>query len=100
MLRKQDNLRKAEELVDLIVENRPTSHQKRRLVSLAKENPSASPKKILQEAMKPAIEQNIVITVPDELIEALKRATKSLKLDADELATQILSEWLDKQGFS
>lgn len=96
----QDNLKKAEELVELIVENKPTSHQKRRLVNLGKENSSASAKKIFSEAMKPAVEQNLVITLPDELIKALAKATKSLKVDADELATQILSEWLESQGFS
>jgi ParB family chromosome partitioning protein len=96
----QDNLKKAEELVELIIENKPTSHQKRRLVSLGKNNVSASAKKIFNEAMKPAVEQNLVITLPSELLRALEKATKSLNLEADELATQILSEWLESQGFS
>jgi ParB/RepB/Spo0J family partition protein len=96
----QDNVKKAEELVDLIIKFRPTSHQKGRLVSYGKGNSSASAKKIFDEAMKPAVEQNIVITLSDQLIHALSRATASLKLDPDQLATQILSEWLDRQGFS
>lgn len=96
----QDNMKKAEELVDLIIENKPTVHQKRRLVNLGKENSSASAKKIFTEAMKPAIEQNIVITLPNKLIEALQRATNKLKLEPEELATQILSDWLEGQGFS
>ncbi len=96
----QDNMKKAEELVDLIIENKPTAHQKRRLVNLGKENSSASAKKIFTEAMKPAIEQNIVITLPNKLIEALQRATNKLKLEPEELAAQILSDWLEGQGFS
>lgn len=55
---------------------------------------------IFADAMKPAVEQNLVITLPDELIKALEKATKLLKVDADELATQVLSEWLKSQGFS
>jgi hypothetical protein len=50
--------------------------------------------------MKPAVEQNLVISLPTDLIEALKKATKSLKVEADELAVQILSEWLESQGFA
>jgi ParB/RepB/Spo0J family partition protein len=96
----QDNLKKAEELVELIAEIKPTSHQKTRLVNLGKENSSASAKKIFAEAMKPAIEQNLVITLPDELMKALREATKALKLDPEELAAQVLSEWLESQGFS
>ena len=96
----QDNLKKAEELVELIAKNKPTSHQKRRLVNLGKENASASAKKIFEEAMKPAVEQNLVITLPDELQKALTAATRKLKLDPEELATQVLSEWLESQGFS
>lgn len=96
----QDNLKKAEELVELIAKNKPTSHQKRRLVNLGKENSSASAKKIFEEAMRPAVEQNLVITLPDELLKALTAATKKLNLDPEELATQALSEWLESQGFS
>jgi ParB/RepB/Spo0J family partition protein len=98
----QDDLKKAEELVVLIAKyrNKMTSHQKRRLVRVGKEHSSASAKKIFDEAMMPVIEQNIVITLPDQLMKALEKAMRSLKVDAEELTTQILSDWLDKQGFS
>lgn len=96
----QDNMKKAEELLDLIIEHRPTGHQKRRLVAYAEQHSSETAKKIFNEAMKPAVEQNLVISLPSDLIEALKKATKSLKVEADELAVQILSEWLESQGFA
>lgn len=96
----QDNMKKAEELLDLIVKYRPTGHQKRRLVSYAEQHSSASAKKLFNEAMKPAVEQNLVISLPSELIEALQKATKILKIEADELATQILTDWLESQGFA
>jgi ParB-like chromosome segregation protein Spo0J len=96
----QDNLRKADELLDLIVEYQPTSHQKRRLVSFGEQNKLASAGKILKEATKPTVEQNLIITLPDEVIAALKKATKSLSIEADELAAQVLTEWLRAQGFT
>ncbi len=96
----QDNMRKAEELLDLILEHRPTGHQKRRLVAYAEQHSSESAKKIFNEAMKPAVEQNLVISLPTDLIEALKKATNALKVEADELAVRILSEWLESQGFA
>jgi ParB/RepB/Spo0J family partition protein len=96
----QDNLQKAEELLDLIVKYQPTSHQKRRLVSFGEQNKSASAAKILKEATKPSVEQNLIITLPDELIAALRKATKSLSIEADELAAQVLTEWLRNQGFT
>lgn len=96
----QDNMKKAEDLLELIVENSPTGHQKRRIVAYAQKHGSASAKKIFTEAMKPAVEQNLVISLPSELIEALRRATAKLNVEPDELAMQVLAEWLESQGFA
>jgi ParB family chromosome partitioning protein len=95
----QDNLKKAEELLDLIVKYKPTSHQKRRLVMYGEKKKGASAKHILEEAMKPHVEQNIVISLPDDLRKALVKATKSLSIEPEELAAKVLSDWLREQGF-
>jgi ParB family transcriptional regulator, chromosome partitioning protein len=95
----QDNLKKAEELLELIVKYKPTSHQKRRLVTYGERKAGASAKRILEEAMKPHVEQNMVITLPDEVREALAKATKSLSIEPEELAAKVLSDWLRDQGF-
>jgi len=92
-------LKKAEELLDLIVKYHPTSHQKRRIVMYGEEKKTASAKRILKEAMKPHVDQNIIISLPDKLRAALIRATKSMAVEPEELAEKILSDWLREQGF-
>jgi hypothetical protein len=49
--------------------------------------------------MKPHVEQNIIISLPDELREALVKATKSLSIEPEELAAKVLTDWLRSQGF-
>jgi ParB family transcriptional regulator, chromosome partitioning protein len=96
----QENLKKAEQILDLIVKYKPTSHQKRRLVTYGEKSKAASAEQILQEAMKPHVEQNIIISLPDDLRDALVRATKKLSLEPEELAAKALRDWLRDQGFT
>jgi ParB family chromosome partitioning protein len=95
----QDDLNKAQDLIDLMVENKPTTIQKRRIVSYGENHKSASASSIFEEAMKRQIEQNIIVTLPENVREALVKATKSLKIEAEELAAKVLSDWLAAQGF-
>ena len=95
----QDNAKKAEELLELIVQLKPTVHQKRRLVLYGENMKTASAEHIIKEAMKPHIEQNIIISLPEELRNGLVRATEKLAMEPEELASKILSDWLRAQGF-
>lgn len=95
----QDNLKKAEELVDLIVKHNPTTHQKRRLVMYGEQSKAASAANILSQAMKPHVEQNIMISLPEELRIALTKATKSMDMEPEELAEKVLGDWLRDQGY-
>ena len=95
----QDDLQKAQALLDLIVVNKPTTNQKRRIVSYGESHKGASAKTIFSEALKAQIEQNIIVTLPESVREALIKATKSLKMEAEELAAKVLSDWLKDQGF-
>lgn len=95
----QDDLKKAEILVELIVKHKPTAHQKRRLVMYGENEKKASAEKILTEAMKAHVEQNIIISLPDDVREGLIKATKSMSMEADELAAKILIDWLRAQRF-
>lgn len=95
----QDNLKKAEELVDLIVKHNPTTHQKRRLVLYGEQSKAASAANILSQAMKPHVEQNIMISLPEELRIALTKATKSMDMEPEELAEKVLGDWLRDQGY-
>jgi ParB/RepB/Spo0J family partition protein len=96
----QGDLDKAEELVELIIKHKPTTHQKARLVKYGEAAKSASASKILKEAMKPHVEQNLIITLPDEIREALKKATTALDMDPAELAEKILGDWLRSEGYA
>ena len=95
----QDDLAKAEELLELIIKYKPTAHQKRRLVAYGEGHKRASAKDLLEQAMKPHVEENLIITLPDDLREALLKATKSLDMEPDELAAKVLTDWLRNQGF-
>lgn len=95
----QDNLTKAQEILDLMVEYKPTSYQKRRIVLYGEQRKSASAKQIFKEAMKPHVEQNIIISLPEDLRTALAKATDSLSMEPEELAAKVLRDWLRTQGF-
>ena len=96
----QGDIKKAEALVELIIDLKPTTHQKARLVTYGEANDKASAGKILNEAMKPHVEQNLIITLPDEIREALKKATSKLDMDPAELAAKVLGDWLRSEGFA
>jgi ParB family transcriptional regulator, chromosome partitioning protein len=96
----QDNMKKAEDLIDLIIKNKPTAHQKRRLVLVGESRKGASAESIFNEAQKPQIEQTMVVSLPEDLVKALTKATKSLALGPEELAVKVLGEWLRAQGFA
>jgi ParB family chromosome partitioning protein len=96
----QDDLKKAEQLIELIIKRKPTAHQKRRLVMYGEQKRGASAQDILDRAMEPHVEQNIIISLPEELRKALAKATKSMSMEPEELAAKVLTEWLRDQGFA
>jgi len=49
--------------------------------------------------MKPHIEQSIMITLPEDIRIALAKATESMSMEPEELATKVLADWLREQGF-
>jgi hypothetical protein len=95
----QGNPAKAEEIVNLIIERTPTKHQKKRIVTYGEGSKSLSAKQIIDEAMKPHIEETIIISLSEDVRRALVKATKKLSMEAEELASKVLSDWLSAQGF-
>lgn len=92
-----DNIQKAEKLIDLIIEHKPTSHQKRRLEQYANRNLDADA--IFDEALKPHVERKIVIALSESMRVALDKATKSMETDPNDLVEKILDQWLKDEGF-
>jgi ParB family transcriptional regulator, chromosome partitioning protein len=95
----QDDLKKAEALVDLIIEYKPTTHQKRRLALYGEKSKNVSAKAIIQDAMKPHVEQSILVSLPSDVRQGLVKATVSMSMEADELTLKVLADWLKNQGF-
>jgi hypothetical protein len=95
----QADISKAEELLDLMMKNNPNPHQKKRIVQYGEKGKNMSANKIFEEAMKPHVEDNIIISVTDEIKSALKLAMAKLSMDPEELATKAISDWLRSQGF-
>lgn len=95
----QGEMAKAEALVDLIIKHKPTAHQKRRLVTYGAKDKKASAESILNEAMKPHVERTLALGLPEVVRNALEKATKSLDMEPEELATKVLTDWLRNQGF-
>jgi ParB family transcriptional regulator, chromosome partitioning protein len=97
----QDDLNKAQELLELIADNNKqlTNDQRKRIVSYGETHKSASASSIFEEARKPQVQQNIIVTLPEKVRGALVKATESLQMEAEELAAKILSDWLNAQGF-
>ncbi len=95
----QSNKGKAEELLDLMIKREPTVHEKKRIVEYGEKNNAMPARKIIEEAMKPHIEANIVISLPEEIRNALERARKKLSMAPEELASKALAEWLRSKGF-
>lgn len=95
----QNNIRKAEQLLDLIIKFQPTTHQKRRLVQYGQKGKRASAKQIFDNAMKPHVEESIVISLSEPIRAALLDATKAMSMEPEELASHVLGNWLRSQGF-
>jgi ParB family chromosome partitioning protein len=95
----QGNLKKAEQLLELMEEYQLTKHQKKRIVEFSETNPRATAKKIVEEARRYRIEQSILVSLPEDVRKGLERATKNLSKEPEEIVADILHDWLANQGF-
>jgi len=95
----QGNIKKAEELLDLMGKEKLTRHEKTRVIEYGRQHPKATARKILTEAQKPRVEQKILVSLPDDIRDGLEKATKNLAREAEDIVTQVLGQWLEHQGF-
>jgi ParB/RepB/Spo0J family partition protein len=96
----QNNVSKAERIIDLIIEFKPTPDQKKRIPESGSKSGTSSAESILEEAMKVPVQRSIVLTLSDAIRAGLDRASVELKMEPDELAAKVLREWLQTQGFT
>lgn len=95
----QDDVKKAEELIDLIIEHSPPANIKRRLEAYGSSNVHLSAGEIFVEACKPHVEQRIMLTLDKPTQDSLISASASLEMDPSEIAGRALEEWLIENGF-
>ena len=95
----QGNVTKAEQLLDLMLKYPLTKHQKRRVLEYGEANTSATAKTIVDEAMRPRVEQSILVSLPEDVRLGLEKAVEDLSQDAEEIVADVLHEWLSEQGF-
>lgn len=95
----QGNMKKAEALLELMEEYQLTKYQKQRVNEYGKKYPKASAEKILEEAIKPRVEKNIMISLPEDIRIGLENATKEFAKEVEEMVPEIIEAWLHEQGF-
>lgn len=93
----QGDKAKADALIDEIM--KLTTYEKKRLVESSNKNPKASVDDLVKEAKKPKWEETIVLNLPTEISNAVKKATETLSIDAEQLAMDVLVSWLKTNDF-
>jgi uncharacterized protein (UPF0147 family) len=95
----QWDIKKAEKMLQAIINEQMTPSQRRNFAEFAKDNPSADISDAVEDARKPRVERKLLVDLTPEIRNAVERAMKELKMEADEVALQALRDWLADQGF-
>lgn len=93
----QGNANKADRLLDKM--SQLSRYEKSHAVNYGKSHPEASDDKIIEEAKKPRIESTVILSLPKELDNALKKAEQRLSMDRESIAVRALTEWLKNNGY-
>lgn len=93
----QGNLKKANRLLDELP--KLYGHEKRRVVKYAIEHPKARANEIISEAKKARILRTVVLSVEPRIDDALRKAERRLYMNAEEIASKALEEWLVENNF-
>jgi ParB family transcriptional regulator, chromosome partitioning protein len=95
----QGNIKKAEELLDLMQKYQLTKYQKKRIIEYGEHDKKASARKIIEDAIRPRVEQNIMVSLPEDVRKGLEKATKEFSKEAEDIVSDVLQKWLSDQGF-
>jgi len=93
----QGDKEKADALIDEIL--KLTTYEKKRLVESSSKSPKSSVADLVKEAKKPKWEETIVLNLPEEISNAVRKATEKLSIDAEQLAMDVLVTWLKTNDF-
>lgn len=93
------NQEKADKLLAMVQKHNLNPYEKKRMVDVGLTHPKATPKTIIEESLRPRVEQSIMVKLSGPVRQGLEKAAKSLAMDREEVASQALTEWLSAKGF-
>ena len=93
----QGDLNKADILVEEL--SKLTKYEKKRVVDIGQSKSSSNAHEILSEARKQRVEESIILNLPLDVHEALKKASEKLSMDGEEIALNALKQWLRTNDF-
>jgi len=93
------NISKAERMLEAMIKEGMSRTKKKNFAEYMKANPSASIKDAVKDAQKPRIKNKLLVDLTPEIQKGIAIAMKDWKMEADEVAIQALSDWLEEQGY-
>ena len=76
-----------------------TRPEKERVFDAVREIPEESADKIIETAEKAAIQKEIVIHLSEDYASGLDKASKDLNVDPEDIAKNVVVEWLEENGY-
>jgi ParB family chromosome partitioning protein len=95
----QWNITKAEKWLEQMIKEEMTPTQKKNFAEYMGANPSAMIEEGVNDARKPRVKNKLLVDLTPELREGISKAMKEWEMEADEVAIQALSDWLEEQGY-
>jgi ParB family chromosome partitioning protein len=93
-------LKKAEEILDLMSTLPMTRHQKQRVVEQGQTHRRASARQIIEAAMRPRVEQSVLVSVSERIRLGLEQATRVMEREPEEIIAAVLDDWIQLQGLN
>ncbi len=95
----QDDIAKADEMLEMMKKYQLDKYQKGRLVEYGEDHPKWPARKIFEEAIKPRVEKSVVVPLPPKLRDGLQKAVDACRRTPDEITAQALEHWLKVNGY-
>ncbi len=93
------NVKKAERMLDLMVKEGFTRSAKRRFTRYVGSHPGTTLSTAGKEARKARIERRVSVDLTKDLRAGLEKATDEWGMEAEDVVTQALQDWLEDQGY-
>jgi ParB/RepB/Spo0J family partition protein len=95
----QWNIKKAEKWLEQMIKEEMTPTQKKNFAEYMGANPSATVKEGVDDARKPRVKNKLLVDLTPELRSGIAKAMKEWGMEADEVAAQAITDWLEDQGY-